>query len=138
MDHDLTSETVELLQVLIRNRCVNDGTADSGFEGRNADVLETYVEGAGVDLERWEPTPGRASFVARHRRYQIRSAPSLCLMGHTDVVPVEPGGVEARSVRRRGDRRRGVGPGRGRHAEPDGVDGGRVPVVGAPRVPAEG
>ncbi len=91
MASDLTGETVELLQTLIRNQCVNDGTAESGFETRNADVLQTYVEGSGVDIERWEPTPGRASFVARIPGSDP-AAPSLCLMGHTDVVPVTPAG----------------------------------------------
>ena len=61
----MTSATSELLQTLIRNQCVNDGTPDSGQETRNADVLQSYVEGPGVTIERWEPTPGRASFVAR-------------------------------------------------------------------------
>ncbi len=44
-------------------------------------------------------------------------------MGHTDVVPVNPDGWRARSVRRRARRRRGVGSRRGRHAEPHRVDG---------------
>ena len=35
------NDTVELLQTLIRNRCVNDGSAESGEEVRNADVLQT-------------------------------------------------------------------------------------------------
>ncbi len=91
MASDLTGETVELLQTLIRNQCVNEGTAESGFESRNADVLQNYVEGAGVDVERWEPTPGRASFVARIPGTDP-NAPSLCMMGHTDVVPVNPAG----------------------------------------------
>jgi acetylornithine deacetylase/succinyl-diaminopimelate desuccinylase-like protein len=91
MASDLTGETVELLQTLIRNQCVNDGTAESGFETRNADVLQSYVEGDGVDIERWEPTPGRASFVARIPGSDP-AAPSLCLMGHTDVVPVNAAG----------------------------------------------
>ena len=38
--------TTELLQALIRNECVNDGTPDSGDEVRNADLLQTYLEGA--------------------------------------------------------------------------------------------
>ena len=91
MASDLTDETVELLQTLIRNQCVNDGTPESGFETRNADVLQSYVEGTGVDVERWEPTPGRASFVARIPGSDP-SAASLCMMGHTDVVPVNPDG----------------------------------------------
>ena len=89
---DLTGATVELLQTMIRNQCVNDGTADSGHETRNADVLQSYVEGPGVTIERWEPTPGRASFVARLEG-RDPSAPSLCLMGHTDVVPVHADGL---------------------------------------------
>ena len=28
--NELTGQTVELLQTLIRNRCINDGTAGSG------------------------------------------------------------------------------------------------------------
>lgn len=87
----LTAETVELLQQLVRNACVNDGTPESGGETRNADVLQTLVELPGVDIERWEPVPGRASFVARLPGRDA-DAPSLCLMGHTDVVPVEPSG----------------------------------------------
>jgi acetylornithine deacetylase/succinyl-diaminopimelate desuccinylase-like protein len=86
-----TDEVVDLLVALIRNECVNDGTPESGFETRNADVLQSYVERPGVDIERWEPTPGRASFVARLPGTDP-DAPSLCLMGHTDVVPVNPDG----------------------------------------------
>jgi acetylornithine deacetylase/succinyl-diaminopimelate desuccinylase-like protein len=91
MASDLTGETVELLQTLIRNQCVNDGTPGSGHESRNADVLQSIVEGPGIDIERWEPVPGRASFVARIPGSDP-AAPSLCLMGHTDVVPVNPNG----------------------------------------------
>jgi acetylornithine deacetylase/succinyl-diaminopimelate desuccinylase-like protein len=91
MASDLTGETVELLQTLIRNQCVNDGTPESGFETRNTDVLQQLVEAPGVDIERWEPTPGRASFVARIPGSDP-TAPSMCLMGHTDVVPVNAAG----------------------------------------------
>ncbi len=87
----LTGQTVELLQTMIRNRCVNDGNPESGEEVRNADLLQTLIEGAGVDVERFEPTPGRVSIVGRIEGAD-RTAPSLCLMGHTDVVPVHPDG----------------------------------------------
>jgi acetylornithine deacetylase/succinyl-diaminopimelate desuccinylase-like protein len=87
----LTGETVELLQQLIRNQCVNDGTVSSGQEVRTTDVLRTYLEGSGLDLEVYEPegAPGRASLVARIEGSDP-TAPTLCLMGHTDVVPVTP------------------------------------------------
>ena len=87
----LTAQTVDLLRHLIRNACVNDGTAASGQEVRNADVLESFLDGPGIDIERYEPTPGRTSLVARIEGLDP-TAPSLCLMGHTDVVPVNADG----------------------------------------------
>ncbi len=85
--------STELLQTLIRNACVNDGTPDSGGETRNSDVLVQYLEGAGLDVERFTPRDGRDSMVARIEGSDP-DAPSLCLMGHTDVVPVNPEGWE--------------------------------------------
>ena len=87
----LTDETVELLQTLIRNRCVNDGTEASGNEVRNADVLQQVIDGDGVVVERFEAAPGRVSVVGRIEGTDP-DAPSLCLMGHTDVVPVNASG----------------------------------------------
>jgi acetylornithine deacetylase/succinyl-diaminopimelate desuccinylase-like protein len=87
----LTGETTELLQALIRNACVNDGTPDSGDEVRNADLLEDYLAGDGVAIERFAARPGRRSVVARNEGSDPE-APTLCLMGHTDVVPVSPEG----------------------------------------------
>lgn len=81
------SALVELLQRLIRNACVNDGTPASGQEIRNADTLEEYLTGCGLEIERREPAPGRTTLIARLRG-KSDSASSLCLMGHTDVVPV--------------------------------------------------
>ena len=88
---EFVGPTTELLQSLIRNECVNDGTPDSGDEFRNAELLASYLEGVGVDVERYESRPGRASIVARIEGSDP-AAPSLCLMGHTDVVPVNPDG----------------------------------------------
>ncbi len=87
----LTGQTVELLQTLIRNECVNDGSPTSGHESRSAEVLQSFLEGSGLEIERYEPTPGRASLVARLAGTDPQ-APSVCLMGHTDVVPVNPQG----------------------------------------------
>jgi acetylornithine deacetylase/succinyl-diaminopimelate desuccinylase-like protein len=91
MSDTLTGETTELLQAMIRNACVNDGTPDSGEEVRNADLLQHVLEGVGLDVQRFESHPGRTSVVARIEGSDP-TAPSLCLMGHTDVVPVSPDG----------------------------------------------
>ena len=90
-DESLTGETVELLQTLIRNACVNDGSPESGDESRSADTLAGFLEGAGLDVARFAARPGRGSVVARIEG-RDPDAPSLCLMGHTDVVPVSPDG----------------------------------------------
>src|SRR2546428_9908740 len=82
-------EVTDLLQHLIRNACVNDGTPSSGGEERNADLLGSYFEGSGLDTERYESAPGRANLVVRMEGSDP-AAPSLLLMGHTDVVPVNP------------------------------------------------
>jgi acetylornithine deacetylase/succinyl-diaminopimelate desuccinylase-like protein len=91
MPDPLTGEVTELLQQLIRNRCVNDGTPESGQEYRSAEVLRAYLEGAGLELETHESLPGRRSLVARIDG-RDPAAPSLLLLGHTDVVPVSPEG----------------------------------------------
>jgi acetylornithine deacetylase/succinyl-diaminopimelate desuccinylase-like protein len=83
---DLAGEVAELLQQLIRNACVNDGTPESGHEQRNAEVLRSLLERPGLDLDVHEPLPGRSSLVARIEGRRP-GAPSLCLLGHTDVVP---------------------------------------------------
>ena len=88
---DLTGQTVELLQTLIRNRCVNDGTPGSGEETRNADVLRQFLGSTGLDLQQFGPAASRQSLVARIEGTDP-TAPSLCLMGHTDVVPVNEAG----------------------------------------------
>jgi acetylornithine deacetylase/succinyl-diaminopimelate desuccinylase-like protein len=90
-DEAVIDEATELLQTLIRNECVNDGTQGSGGENRNSELLANYLGGTGIDLQRFESAPGRQSLVARVDG-RDPTAPSLCLMGHTDVVPVNPAG----------------------------------------------
>jgi acetylornithine deacetylase/succinyl-diaminopimelate desuccinylase-like protein len=86
-----TAEATDLLRDLIRNQCVNDGRVESGQETKSVELLGNYLEGAGLDLELYEPQPGRTSLVARIEGSDPQ-APSLLLMGHTDVVPVNPDG----------------------------------------------
>jgi acetylornithine deacetylase/succinyl-diaminopimelate desuccinylase-like protein len=83
-----SEEVGELLGALIRNRCVNDGTPESGFEIRSVETLEAYFGSAGEVIE---PMPGRASTVYRVPGKDPK-APKLLLMGHLDVVPVSEEG----------------------------------------------
>ncbi len=87
MTFDPPGDVVDLLQGLIRNRCVNDGSVESGEERRNVDLLDSFFAGSGLELEHHESAPGRTSLVARIEGSD-KNAPSILLMGHTDVVPV--------------------------------------------------
>ena len=87
----MSDESVHLLQQLIKAKCVNDGTVESGQEVHAADILEGYLGSTGLDIERFEPRPGRTSLVARIEGSDP-DAPSLLLVGHTDVVPVNEEG----------------------------------------------
>src|SRR2546423_14933190 len=89
-DRDPTGEVTELLQQLIRNGCVNDGTPPSGQEVRSADTLEAYLDGpGGFEVRRFEPAPGRARLPATMARTDP-AAPSPPLLGHTPAVPAHP------------------------------------------------
>jgi acetylornithine deacetylase/succinyl-diaminopimelate desuccinylase-like protein len=83
---DPTAEVTDLLQHLIRNACVNDGGAASGGEARSVDVLAQHLGGGGLDLHTTEPSPGRGNLVTRIEGSDP-TAPTLLLLGHTDVVP---------------------------------------------------
>ena len=91
MDSPNHGDTIEILQGMIRNACVNEGTVESGQEVRNAELIGHYLEGAGLDVHTFEAAPGRATLVAKIEGSDP-TAPSLCLNGHTDVVPVTPAG----------------------------------------------
>ncbi|HAP76507.1 MAG TPA: peptidase M20 family protein [Acidimicrobiaceae bacterium] len=83
------NRSTELLQQMIRLGCVNTGHADSGFETRAADLVRPLVELPGVEVEQFGPTPERQSLIARLPGTDP-TAPTLLLLGHTDVVPVDP------------------------------------------------
>jgi len=88
---DPSAEVTDLLQLLIRNRCVNDGTPESRHESRSAALLEDYLHGPGVTLRRFASVPDRESLVVRLEGSDPK-APSLLLLAHTDVVPANPDG----------------------------------------------
>lgn len=84
----MSSETLDLLQTLIRNGCVNDGTEQSGQEKRS---VATLVDFFGIEGEIFEPAPGRQSLIYRIPGLDA-AAPSLALAPHLDVVPADPEG----------------------------------------------
>ena len=81
----------EVLQALIRNACVNDGRPTSGHEARNADTLEAVLAGPGLEIERFEPAPGRVSLVTRIRGADP-AAPTLLYDASIDVASTDPSG----------------------------------------------
>ncbi|PRI11198.1 acetylornithine deacetylase [Leucobacter massiliensis] len=91
----LESDAIELLRALIREACVNDGRPESGQEIRSVRVLQRFLAPAvatgRLETQVLESAPGRASLVARVRGTDP-DAPSLGLLGHLDVVPVDPEG----------------------------------------------
>ena len=91
MTEQFVPESTDLLQALIRNACVNDGREESGHEDRSVDTLRQYLGSAGFDVETYAARPGRESLVVRIEGTDP-TVPSLLLMGHTDVVPVNPDG----------------------------------------------
>lgn len=84
----LYDDTLALLTELIRNACVNDLTPDSGHEERNAATLEEFFAGSPVNIQRFEPHPGRVSLVVTATGSDPTAEP-LTFLGHTDVVPVD-------------------------------------------------
>lgn len=82
------SSVIDLFQQLIRNRCVNDGSPESGQE---AVSVATLIDFFGIEGEVFEPAPGRQSLVYRVQGSEP-TAPSLALLPHLDVVPADPSG----------------------------------------------
>lgn len=84
-------DAIALLRQLVRSACVNDGAIDSGQEIRNVAVLQRFFADTDLKPEIVEPHPGRSSMVVRIEGTDP-AAPSLALVGHLDVVPVQTDG----------------------------------------------
>jgi acetylornithine deacetylase/succinyl-diaminopimelate desuccinylase-like protein len=80
----LRGEAVDLLRELIRVDTVNP----PGNETRAAELLQAYLEDAGVECELHAKVPERANLVAR---LPGRGGPTLLLLSHTDTVLADPG-----------------------------------------------
>ena len=131
VDDRRTAQTVELLQQLIRNECVNDGTVESGDEVRNSDLLQTYLEGA-VSTSRPSSQPPAAVHGGEDRRVRPNGPSGLPHGPHRRGARVARR-LAPRPLRRRADRRRSLGSGRGRHAQPHCIDGRRLQAPGRVR-----
>jgi acetylornithine deacetylase/succinyl-diaminopimelate desuccinylase-like protein len=81
---ELEREVVELARELIRVDTANP----PGRETPAAELVATYLDGAGVESELVGPDPERLNLVARVEGEG--AAPSIMLMGHIDVVPAPP------------------------------------------------
>ena len=85
---EIEGEVAELLTVLIRNACVNDGSPESGGESRSVSTLQDYLGEAG-NVHTFQPDRGNLVYRIPGA---IPGAPSLGLMGHLDVVPARTAG----------------------------------------------
>jgi acetylornithine deacetylase/succinyl-diaminopimelate desuccinylase-like protein len=80
-------EVIALTQALVRVPSVNTGVMPTGNETPACNVLRDKLAADGIGAEIFESAPNRGNLVARLRG--TGSGPSLMLMGHVDVVPVE-------------------------------------------------
>jgi acetylornithine deacetylase/succinyl-diaminopimelate desuccinylase-like protein len=79
----MRDEATELLQELLRANTVNP----PGNETIAAELLQVYLEDAGVECELYGRVPERANIVAR---IPGRGGPTLALISHTDTVRADP------------------------------------------------
>ncbi len=82
-------ELIHLHQSLVQCATVNTGAADSGNEIEACRLLATYLDQSGISSTIVESAPTRGNLVAK---IGDSSGPSLMLMSHVDVVPVEDPG----------------------------------------------
>jgi len=86
MVDEATDELVGLEQDLVRIQSVNTGAPDGGNEVEVCRLLEQRFKAEGIPNLTLESAPGRGNFIADMGN---QAAPSLMLLSHTDVVPVE-------------------------------------------------
>ncbi|MGH2562294.1 MAG: M20 family metallopeptidase [Thermomicrobiales bacterium] len=80
-------ETIALTQALVQVPSINTGVMPTGDETPAASVIRDKLAADDIASEIFESAPNRGNLVARLTG--DGSGPSLLLMGHTDVVPVE-------------------------------------------------
>src|SRR6476619_3355287 len=81
---ELGAEAVDLLQRLLRI----DTTNPPGNETEAQVLMSDLLAEAGFECELLEHEPGRPNLIARLRGES--DGPTLCFLGHADVVPANP------------------------------------------------
>ncbi len=115
----LQADATALLAQLVRHNTVNP----PGNELAAQEELAALLSGAGFEVTLVGSTPERPNLVARLRGKA--EGPVLALLSHVDTVLADASEWRARSVVRRRDRRRAVGPRGARHEVADGGRGDR-------------
>src|SRR5580692_3400403 len=80
----VTSTLADLVRINSVNPAFSDGTTD---ERKIAEYLSSAFEALGMEVNRYEPEPGRVSVVGRRRGRG--NGRSLMLNGHIDTVAVD-------------------------------------------------
>ena len=115
-------EVVDLLQQMIRNACVNDGTRRVRSRGRQRRAAAHESRRDGLRPRDLRTAPGSRLARGADRGKRPGGAGALLSRPHRRRAG-EPRHLEPRPVLRRPRRRRGLGQGRGRHAEHHRLDG---------------
>ena len=79
-------ELVGFHQGLVRIPTVNTGVMPTGNETEACKFIQNKLSTEGIECEILESVPSRGNLVARLGE---ADSPSLMLMSHTDVVPIE-------------------------------------------------
>ncbi|TVR73667.1 MAG: M20/M25/M40 family metallo-hydrolase [Sphaerobacteraceae bacterium] len=82
-------EIVELCQEIVRVPSVSFGDPDSGDELPAAELIQAKLAKDGIEADIYKPRPNRGNLIANYDKDKKDASPSLLLMSHTDVVPVE-------------------------------------------------
>ncbi len=77
---------IELLSKLIKNRCINSGSSNSGNEIKSAETLKEFFKKNGLESEIIISRKKRAS-ISLYLESKHKNSKTITLMSHLDVVP---------------------------------------------------